>query len=383
MESLLAQVKQAALEVDDAARQRIMIGLHQLAYSMENADDTTHRISFLHLEAASTKIGIDLGLFKHLSHSGGPTSLNSLSRETGADKTLLKRILTHLATTGAVKETSTNEYAPTTITRNLATPLAEAGIQHHFESVCPQYQALPAFLKRTGYRDPTNPSQTAFHDAWKTKQDPFTWFGEHPEYHKYFNDYMAVRRGPETSWLTIYAVNEHIKTTDSDPNRAIFVNIGGGVGHQCAQFKAAYPNVQGRIVLEDLPHVVADALPTEGVENLAHNFFEAQPVKRAKFYYARGVLHDWPDAKAHQILEATKAAMAPDSILLLDDLVLPESGISAYVACTDLTMMSVLAARERTEADWRRLVEGAGLKLTKMYVYNHGTCETLMDVRLS
>ncbi|KAI1110418.1 hypothetical protein F5Y14DRAFT_362445 [Nemania sp. NC0429] len=227
-----------------------MTSLHQLAYSLESVDDTAHKISFLHLEAAVTKIVIDLGIFKQMSQGDGATSLDSLSKKTGAEKPLFKRIMTHLAATGAVKETGTDEFATTVITRNSATPLAEAGIQHHFATVCPQYQALPAVLKSTGHCNPTNPCHTAFHDAWNTTQEPFAWFGENADYHKYFNDYMALRQGLKQTWLEAYPIHEVLDTTGDYSDRAVFVNTGGGIGHQCAQFKAAYPNTRGRSVSE-------------------------------------------------------------------------------------------------------------------------------------
>lgn len=88
---------------------------------------------------------------------------------------------------------------------------------------------------------------------------------------------MAFRREPELSWLTVYPVSEECK--DVDPSRPVYVNIGGGIGHQCAQFKETFPNIPGRVVLEDMPHSIAKALPTPGVENIAHDFFEPQPVK--------------------------------------------------------------------------------------------------------
>lgn len=92
---------------------------------------------------------------------------------------------------------------------------------------------------------------------------------------------MASRREPELSWLSVYPVQERLGD-DGDgcrPSRPLYVNIGGGIGHQCAQFRERYPDVPGRVVLQDLPHSIAAALPTPGVENMAHDFFEPQPVE--------------------------------------------------------------------------------------------------------
>lgn len=145
-----------------------------------------------------------------------------------------------------------------------------------FGTVGPSYQALPSFLERVGHRNPTNEIHTAFHDGWNTSVHPFAWFADKPDHLAYFNDYMALRRKPELSWLTVYPVEEEAQ--DISPERALYVNIGGGVGHQCAQFKEKYPNIPGRVILQDMPHSIAEALPTPEVENIAHDFFQPQPI---------------------------------------------------------------------------------------------------------
>lgn len=232
----------------------------------------------------------------------------------------------------------------------------------------------------------------------------FAWFGENPKHLDYFNDYMALRRKPQLSWLTVYPVAEEARGWDAkDNSRAIYVNIGGGIGHQCAQFRERYPDLPGRVILQDLPHSIAQALPTAGVENLAHNFFEPQPIKGectlqtptrtflgvqltqstdAKFYFLRGVLHDHPHHKARAILEQTKAAMGPESVLLVDEMIFPEKGVNLAAASIDMTMLTALAGLERTEAQWREIFDEVGLELVKTYVYNPSNYEGVMHVRL-
>ena len=74
--------------------------------------------------------------------------------------------------------------------------------------------------------------------------------------------------------------------------------------------------------------------------------------------------------------------MTADSVLLLDEWVLPETGVSHYAASMDLTFMAAFASLERTEAQWRRLIEEVGLKLVKTYEYNPLAYESVIDVRL-
>ncbi|RYP17961.1 hypothetical protein DL765_004180 [Monosporascus sp. GIB2] len=231
------------------------------------------------------------------------------------------------------------------------------------------YQNLPSFLANTNYQNPSDELATVFQSAFATSQHCFTWLGERPERLSLFNDYMALRRRPSLSWLSVYPVDIETAGLD-DPGRAIYVNPGGGIGHQCREFRQRFPDLPGRVVLQDLPHTIEEALETHGVENMAHDFFDEQPVKDAKFYFFRGVCHNHPDHKVKRLLEQTRNAMRQDSILLLDEWVLPEAGVNSYAASMDLTMMAAFAGMERTESHWRELLDEVGLKLVKIYVYN-------------
>ena len=102
----------------------------------------------------------------------------------------------------------------------------------------------------------------------------------------------------------------------------------------------------------------------------------------AKFYYTRGVLHNHPDEQVRLILRNIMSAMGKDSIILLDEWVLPQKGVSPYAASMDLTMMAAFASMERTEAQWRTLIDSVGLTLVKSYTYNPLSYETVMDVRM-
>lgn len=155
--------------------------------------------------------------------------------------------------------------------------LATNGLNPSFYTCSPIHQSLPEHLKSTGYKNPEDETNTAFNKAFGTDKHVFFWFGGQAERLKYFNDYMALRRTPDVSWLSVYPVVEEAKGVTAD--RAVFVNVGGGIGHQCAEFKKAHPDIPGRVVLEDLQHSINAALPTPGVENIVHNFFEKQPVK--------------------------------------------------------------------------------------------------------
>ncbi len=105
----------------------------------------------------------------------------------------------------------------------------------------------------------------------------------------------------------------------------------------------------------------------DGIEAMKHDFFEQQPIKGAKAYYLANVLHSWPDKQALQILGNIKEAMKSESILLISENTLPEENVPLDSAYVDLVMMASFSSLERTEEQFRALLEHAGLELVKAW----------------
>ena len=70
------------------------------------------------------------------------------------------------------------------------------------------------------------------------------------------------------------------------------------------------------------------------------------------------------------ILSNLKASMAETSLILVDEMVLPDSHASWHATQLDLTMMASLASLERTQEHWENLLQSAGLKVFKIYPYD-------------
>lgn len=61
--------------------------------------------------------------------------------------------------------------------------------------------------------------------------------------------------------------------------------------------------------------------------------------------------------------------MGRDSRILLDEMVLPNTGAAIWPSGQDLQMMLMFGAVERNEDEWRDLVARAGLKVTEIRTY--------------
>lgn len=233
-------------------------------------------------------------------------------------------------------------------------------------AICPAISMLPEYLAKSGYQNPGDAFDGPWQYARRTDKHYFDWIAEKPTIQQAFNITMTISRlSKGKDWFEFYPL-EKLQTSESRP---LLVDIGGGLGHDLIAFQQK-TNLKGRLILEDLPAVVAEAkdLP-EGIEAVGHDFFKPQPpaVKNAKAYYMRTILHDWPDKQARQILAGIRKVMASDSILLVNENVLPGSNVPLIQAQMDLAMMACFSSLDRTEQQFGELFDSAGFKITQTW----------------
>jgi hypothetical protein len=272
---------------------------------------------------------------------------------------------------GYFTETDNDAYALTPFGPILATgsPLREAviSISHIFPSIA----ALPEYLASTSYANPSDALDAPFNSAFNCKGESYFELIARPgmeRYAKAFNTTMKLKTvGEQETFVKSYPAAERLR--NDDPERVLFVDVGGSMGHQVRKFADAYPSLQGKLVLEDLPSVVDAATDVpESIIKVAHDFFKPQPetVRNAKAFYMRMILHDWPMKQAKAILSNIVDVMADDSVVLINDLVLPERGVGHLESKMDWHMMQ-LGAQERTEKQWKELAESAGLEVKQIW----------------
>lgn len=83
-------------------------------------------------------------------------------------------------------------------------------------------------------------------------------------------------------------------------------------------------------------------------------------------------MHDWNDDYCVQILIHLRQAMAPDSILLLDVIVMPETHATTTACLLDISMLEH-SSWERSETQWRQVLAEAGFTLEMKYCYDTAT----------
>lgn len=139
--------------------------------------------------------------------------------------------------------------------------------------------------------------------------------------------------------------------------------------------------------MQELPHAVhlakQQGLEADGrIEAMAHDMFTPQPIKGARAYYMRSVLHDWPDHKVLEVLQQLKAVMTPGySRLLLNEFVIRNEKPDWRASSVDVLLMVLMCAHERSEREWRQLISQAGLTITNIYTKYECT-ESVIEVML-
>ena len=127
--------------------------------------------------------------------------------------------------------------------------------------------------------------RTAFHRAFNTELHAFKWISEHPKILNDFNTFMSFQRRNQTYWLDFFPFRERVLdlmlTTPSglEREKEIFVDVGGALGSETSEIKRRYPDLPGKMILQDLPHTINRVSSNGSCEAVAHDFFTLQPVK--------------------------------------------------------------------------------------------------------
>ncbi len=154
----------------------------------------------------------------------------------------------------------------------------------------------------------------------------------------------------------------------------LIVDVGGGHGELIASILSEHLSMRG--ILFDLAHATATAgshLAAAGVEDrcalVTGSCFDAIP-DGADAYLLKSVLHDWDDEQAMSILCNCRRVMAPNAKLLVIERIAPQhfcdSPHDRGIARSDLNMLVGTGGRERTEIQYRELLDAAKLRIAHL-----------------
>ena len=282
--------------------------------------------------------------------ANGTQSSEELAVATNTHAPTLRRLLLALVSLGMFSETTEGHFANT--------PMSEALRANHPKQARPWalFFTAPFIWNTLGeLQQAVTTGNSVFSSVHGMPF--FAYLSDHPEDARQFNAAMSAAPLSVPGVVASYDFTGLESITD----------IGGGHGALLEEILTRYPKPRG--VLFDLPEVVSGVseLRSERFRDrcqiVSGDFFKDIPESDA--YILKRILHDWDDDQALAILRNCRKAIKPNGKLLLIEALL-ESRSEPAKRMLDLLMLVLSGGRERTEDDFRELLDAAGFRITRL-----------------
>ena len=285
-------------------------------------------------------------------------SVGFLAGKCEADAGALYRLLRALASIGVTEETTPEHFRLTAFGRPLRRDVPQSvwpAVVFWADLLADSWSLLTDCV-RTGkpaaqVRDPNVPSR----------------WSQDPEANSIFRAVMGT--APAEDYAPIAEAWDFSRAK-------VVADLGGGGGSLILAVLGLNPHLRGMLV--DLEPSVDAAKPRFAQEDpasrcelIAVDLTQSVPAG-ADVYMIKHVLHGRQDDVAITILRNCRAAMPQDGSLLIIEFILPtlvshaDPQLEGHLM-SDLNMLAVTGGKERSEREWRTLLEAAGLKLTGVY----------------
>ena len=285
----------------------------------------------------------------------GPRSSEELAQATGTHAPSLYRVLRLLTAIDLFTEGKTHAFALTLLGTYLQT-----GIPGSLRTMALAYGEKPFWPVWGALLHSVETGEPSFQHVFGLK----TWdyYAQYPEEAQIFNNFMTE--------LTTSVAPTVAGAYDFSASSTL-VDVGGGHGQMLSTILQAHPTLHG--VLFDLPHVVKGASPlldeagvSDRCQVIGGDVFTAVPTDYDTYLLSR-VIHDWDDERTIAILTRCYHAMQAQGKVLLVERVIPTDRTPALLVLeSDVIMLVAPGGKERTEAEYRALLDAAGFELTQL-----------------
>ena len=188
----------------------------------------------------------------------------------------------------------------------------------------------------------------------------FDWYAQNSEEAGFFNAAMGD--------LSALAAAELVRVYNFSTAQKV-IDVGGSHGILLGAVLTANRSAQG--TLYDLPHVIdtadqhIDPVVKGRCELVSGDFFKSIP-GGGDVHLLKQIIHDWDDEQATRILKNCHEALSPAGKLLLVEMVVPSDNQPNMAQAMDLNMLAILGGRERTQEEYRTLLDASGFKLERV-----------------
>ena len=329
---------------------------------MEPAEQTVMRIARGYQLSQALYVAAKLGVADVLDPQ--PLAAEAIARVVGARASQLRRVLRALVAAGVFCELEDGRFASNDAAAALRSGAAGRARDVVLNFGEEMYRSFGELLHtvRTG--------ETAFDSVYGAPL--FEHYATNPEAEASAAARMMARTLP---------VARDLAASDVLRGAQILVDVGGGAGTLVAEVLQRHREIAG-VLLErpgmlELAHgYLAEQGVADRCELVGGDFFSSVPAG-GDVYVLKSVLHDWDDQRCVAILRNCRAAMDEAARLVIVELILPEhmtpSGPALSAALLDLIMLAHAGGRERTEAEFRQLLDQASLRLARTTELSAGT----------
>jgi hypothetical protein len=300
----------------------------------------------------SISIAAKLGIADLLTEK--PQTSDELAAKTNTHEPSLYRVLRLLASAGIFSETSDGKFELTPIAALLRSDapnsMRDAAIMQGEEWNWRNYGELRHSVRTGGT------AQEKAHGVGL-----FEFLTDNPEDEQMFSRAMVN--------LSSSVISPIVEAFDFTSVSKV-VDIAGGHGLLLAEILKSNQHLQG--ILFDQPTVIDGAVETlekeainNRVELVSGDFFESVP-EGADVYTMKHIIHDWDDEQSIKILQNIHRAMNGKGKVLIVEMVVPEGNEPSPSKMMDVQMLVATGGKERTEVEYRKLLESSGFRLTRI-----------------
>lgn len=284
----------------------------------------------------------------------GPKTADEIAARTGAHAPSVFRLLRTLSQNGVLVRDSDSRFSNTEISELLRSdhPMSFRAIVHMMGD-------KEHWIAQGNMEHSVMTGECGFDSAYG--KSIFEHLAEQPETAGVFDDAMTnMSNSIGRAAVTSYDYSEVGSVAD----------IGGGHGLLLSIVLEANPHLKG--YLFDQPHVVEGARHPEALgvadrtEIVAGSFFEDIPVD-ADLYMMKHIIHDWNDEESVAILSNIAKSAKPGAKLLLVETVVEDKDVPSLSGIMDLNMLAMTSGRERTEAEYKDLMERSGFRFVRVH----------------
>jgi DNA-binding Lrp family transcriptional regulator len=298
------------------------------------------------LVVQALRVAADLGVADEL--AGGPRPIAELAQRTGSSEDALHRFLRALASEGVFTEAEPGVFANTEDSELLRRDADWKAFAHFFGGAWNAALLEAPHAVRTG----EDTFARVFGAGW------WEWLTARPEETRLFD--RAMQGGAERRVEALARLPWSDETV---------VDVGGGNGTLLIELLRRHESLRG--IVFDLPEVAREAEERVAAAGLADrldvvggSMFDGVPAGDA--YVLAVVLHDWDDDAAAKILTRVRAAAPAHARVLIADAVIPPGNEPHGAKWLDLLMLVLNRGRERTEDEWRALLERSGFRAERV-----------------